>query len=72
VKAWNECRNFFSESEFQKRWHELLAGYPAARKYLKYTLEKVVTRWALCYTNRSFNAGIQFTQRVEDYNSLVK
>ena len=72
VKAWNKCRNSFTESEFQKRWHELLAGYPAARKYLKRALGQVVTSWALCHTNRSFNAGIQSTQRVEGYNSLVK
>jgi hypothetical protein len=72
VKAWNECRNSFTENEFQKRWHKLLAGYPAARKYLKRALGQVVTSWALCHTNRSFNAGIQSTQRVEGYNSLIK
>ena len=72
VKAWNEYRNSFSESEFQKQWHELLASYPAARKYLKRALGQIVTSWALCHTNRSFNAGIQSTQRVESYNSLVK
>ena len=31
-----------------------------------------MTSWALCYTHRSFNAGIQSTQRVESYNSLIK
>jgi len=51
VKAWNECQNSFSESEFQKRWHELLASYLAARKYLKRALGQIVTSWALCHTN---------------------
>jgi hypothetical protein len=72
VKAWNKCRNSFSENEFQKRWRELLANYPVARKYLKRALGQVVTSWALCHTSRSFNAGIQSTQRVEGYNSLIK
>ena len=36
------------------------------------TLGQVVTSWALCHTSRSFNAGIQSTQRVEGYNSLIK
>jgi hypothetical protein len=31
-----------------------------------------VTGWALCFTHRSFNAGIQSTQRVESYNALIK
>jgi hypothetical protein len=31
-----------------------------------------VTSWALCYTHRSFNAGIQSTSRVESYNALIK
>jgi len=26
----------------------------------------------LCFTHRSFNAGVQSTQRVESYNSLIK
>ena len=72
VKAWNVCQNSFTENEFQKRWHELLAGYPAARKYLKRALGQVITSWALCHTNQSFNAGIQSTQRVKGYNLLVK
>ncbi|CAB5370180.1 unnamed protein product [Rhizophagus irregularis] len=27
---------------------------------------------ALCFTHRSFNAGVQSTQRVENYNALIK
>src|SRR6266542_4882217 len=72
VKAWNKCRNSFSENEFKKKWRDLLINYPAARKYLKRALGVDVTSWALCYTYRSFNAGIQSTQRVESYNSLIK
>lgn len=72
VKEWNKCRNSFSENEFQRRWHKLLADYPAARKYLTHTLGQIVTSWALCHTSRSFNAGTQSTQRVEGYNSLIK
>src|SRR6266540_2031243 len=30
MKAWNKCRNSFSENEFKKKWHDLLINYPAA------------------------------------------
>ena len=72
VTAWNKCRNSFSENEFKKKFDELLIKFPAASKYLKRSLGTDVTSWALCYTHRSFNAGIQTTQRVESYNSLIK
>ncbi|CAB4490355.1 unnamed protein product [Rhizophagus irregularis] len=72
IKEWNKCRNSFSEEEFQKRWHELLTNYPEAQKYLERALGTDVTGWALCFTHRSFNAGVQSTQRVESYNALIK
>jgi hypothetical protein len=28
--------------------------------------------WALCFTHRAFNAGVQTTQRVESYNAIIK
>ncbi len=31
-----------------------------------------MTNWALCFIHRSFNAGIQSTQRIEGYNALIK
>ncbi|CAG8737050.1 226_t:CDS:2, partial [Cetraspora pellucida] len=46
--------------------------YPVVQKYLKHALGVDVTGWALCYTHRSFNSGIQSTQCVETYNSLIK
>ena len=58
VAAWNKCRNCFSENEFKKQWNELTVKFPAAYKYLKCMLGTDVTSWALCYTHRSFNAGI--------------
>ncbi|CAG8675883.1 14424_t:CDS:2 [Rhizophagus irregularis] len=69
---WNKCRNSFSEEEFQRRWHGLLKNYPEAQKYLERALGTDVTGWALCFTHRSFNAGVQSTQRVESYNALIK
>ncbi|CAB5186867.1 unnamed protein product [Rhizophagus irregularis] len=72
IKEWNKCRNSFSEEEFQKRWHELLTNYPEAQKYLERALGTDVTGWALCFTHRSFNAGVQSTQRVKSYNALIK
>ena len=72
VTAWNKCRNSFLENEFKKKFDELLIKFLAVSKYLKRSLGTDVTSWALCYTHRSFNAGIQTTQRVESYNSLIK
>ncbi|CAB5181640.1 unnamed protein product [Rhizophagus irregularis] len=72
IKEWNKCRNSFSEEEFQRRWHGLLKNYPEAQKYLERALGTDVTGWALCFTHRSFNAGVQSTQRVESYNALIK
>src|SRR5277367_5618593 len=72
VKEWNQCRNSFSEEEFRIRWRVLLAHYSEARKYLERALGTDVTNWALCFTHRSFNAGIQSTQHVKSYNALIK
>ena len=72
IRAWNKCRNSFSENVFQKQWYDLLINYPIAQKYLEHVLGTDVTSWALCFTHRSFNAGIQSTQRVESYNALIK
>ncbi|CAB5362544.1 unnamed protein product [Rhizophagus irregularis] len=41
-------------------------------KYIERALGTDVNSWALCYTHRSFNAGIQSTSRVESYNALIK
>ena len=65
-------RNSFSENEFQNRWHNLLINFSVARKYIERALGTDVTSWALCYTHRSFNAGIQSTSHVESYNALIK
>jgi hypothetical protein len=72
ITAWNKCRNSFSENEFYTQWNKLLYNYPTAQKYLKRALGVDVTSWTLCFTHRSFNAGIQSTQRVESYNALIK
>ncbi len=72
IGAWNKCRNSFLENEFQKQWNNLLTNFPIAKAYLERALGTNVISWALCYTYRSFNAGIQSTQRVEGYNALIK
>ncbi|CAB5183193.1 unnamed protein product [Rhizophagus irregularis] len=72
IKEWNKCRNSFSEKEFQRRWYGLLKNYPEAQKYLERALGTDMTSWALCFTHRSFNAGVQSTQYVKSYNVLIK
>jgi len=63
---------FFSENEFQNRWRDLLINFPAAQTYVERALGTDVTSWALCYTYRFFNAGVQSTLCVESYNALIK
>ncbi|CAB4425441.1 unnamed protein product [Rhizophagus irregularis] len=65
IVEWNKCRNSFSEDEFENRWQNLLINFSAVQKYIKRALGTDVTNWALCYTHRSFNAGIQSTSCVE-------
>src|SRR3954449_3086773 len=49
-----------------------MVNYQEAQNYLERTLGIDVTNWALCFTHRSFNAGIQSTQQVKSYNVLIK
>ncbi|CAG8696829.1 4267_t:CDS:10, partial [Funneliformis caledonium] len=58
------ARNSRVESIFEERWATLLQEYPDATSYLE--------AWVLCFTHRAFNAGIQSTQRIESYNSIIK
>ncbi|CAB5360724.1 unnamed protein product [Rhizophagus irregularis] len=68
-----------SQIDLWQRFHDVVIydntsqtnKYPA-RKYIERALGTDVTSWALCYTHRSFNAGIQSTSRVESYNALIK
>ena len=65
-------RNSRVESIFNERWNSLLQQYPNAASYLQRQLYKCREAWALCYTHRAFNAGVQSTQRVESYNAIIK
>ncbi|CAB5195400.1 unnamed protein product [Rhizophagus irregularis] len=65
-------RNSRVESIFEERWTTLLNEYPDAKNYLQRQLYPCREAWALCFTHRAFNAGIQNTQRVESYNGIIK
>ena len=66
------ARNSRVESIFEERWAALLQEYPDATSYLQRYLYPCREAWVLCFTHRAFNAGIQSTQRVESYNSIIK
>ena len=70
--AFSRARNSRVESIFEERWATLLSEYPKAANYLQRQLYRCQEAWALCFTHHAFNAGIQSTQRVELYNSIIK
>ncbi|CAG8630529.1 7216_t:CDS:2, partial [Cetraspora pellucida] len=51
---------------------DILQNYPDSASYLKKQLYPCRKTWVLCFTHRSFNAGVQTTQRVESYNNVIK
>jgi len=57
---------------FEERWAALLQEYPDATNYLQRYLYPCREAWVLCFTHRAFNAGIQSTQCIESYNSIIK
>ena len=70
--AFCHARNSRVESIFEERWAALLAEYADAANYLQRQLYRCREAWALCFTHRTFNAGIQSTQRIESYNDIIK
>jgi hypothetical protein len=66
------ARNSRVESIFEERWAELITEYTDAANYLQRYLYQCREAWVLCFTHRAFNGGIQSTQRVESYNSIIK
>ncbi|CAB5387291.1 unnamed protein product [Rhizophagus irregularis] len=66
------ARNSRVEFIFEEKWAALLQKYDDAANYLQRHLYKCRETWALCFTHRAFNAGLQSTQRVESYNGIIK
>jgi hypothetical protein len=54
------------------KWQQLKEQYTTACDYLTRALEPSQKSWARCYTATTFVAGVQLTQRVEGYNSVIK
>ncbi len=70
--AFCHARNSRVESIFEEKWNALLQDYADASSYLQRQLYPCREAWVLCFTHRAFNAGVQSTQRVESYNSIIK
>ncbi|CAB4479910.1 unnamed protein product [Rhizophagus irregularis] len=70
--AFCHARNSRVEFIFEEKWAVLLQKYDDAANYLQRHLYKCREAWALCFTHRAFNAGVQSTQRVESYNGIIK
>ncbi|CAB4492900.1 unnamed protein product [Rhizophagus irregularis] len=67
-KTFSCCVEFI----FEEKWAALLQKYDDAANYLQRHLYKCRETWALCFTHRAFNAGVQSTQHVELYNGIIK
>ncbi|CAB4425493.1 unnamed protein product [Rhizophagus irregularis] len=70
--AFCRARNSRVEFIFEEKWAALLQKYDDAANYLQRHLYKCREAWALCFTHRAFNAGVQSTQCVESYNGIIK
>ncbi|RIA97513.1 hypothetical protein C1645_813915 [Glomus cerebriforme] len=58
--------------EHQHKMATAQRKYPTASDYLICALEPPQKSWARCYIATVFVAGVQSTQCVEGYNSVIK
>ncbi|CAB4434524.1 unnamed protein product [Rhizophagus irregularis] len=60
---------YFLSKYYGEKWKKFFATFCSTRNSRLYPCREA---WALCFTHRAFNAGIQSTQRVESYNGIIK
>lgn len=71
-KAFYSCRNALSIPIFEQRWENMIKTFPECQNYMSRTLYNNRISWAKAYLPFQFNAGIQSTQSVESFNSIIK
>src|SRR5207249_9620589 len=57
---------------FEQRWENMIKTFPECQSYMTRTLYNNRISWAKAYLLSQFNAGIQSTQSVESFNSIIK
>lgn len=72
ISTFYHVRNSRAEQLFEERWSAFQEQFPEATRYMQRQLYPTREAWALCFTHKAFNAGIQSTQRVESYNAIFK
>jgi len=72
ISSFYHVRNSRAEQLFEERWSAFQEQFSEAARYLQRQLYPTREAWALCFTHKAFNAGIQSTQRVESYNAIFK
>jgi hypothetical protein len=61
-----------SPEDFDIKWRELTAQYPAAQKYLDEELYPCRRQWAWVYVSHKFTCGVRTNGRVEVENRITK
>ena len=71
-KAFYLCRNTLSIELFEQHWEAMMNAFPETYSYMTRALYTCRSSWARSYTLFQFNGGIQSTQSVESFNSIIK
>ncbi|CAG8754003.1 10176_t:CDS:2, partial [Cetraspora pellucida] len=64
--------NSYNQSQFEFEYKKIIAKYEPCRNYLKKKLYPSHESWARYSITKIFTAGVEFTQRVESINSVLK
>ena len=71
-QAFYLCRNALSTEVFEQKWESMLNMFPECQPYMTRVLYSNRLSWAKSYLPFQFNAGVQSTQSVESFNSIIK
>jgi hypothetical protein len=72
IKVFYSCRNALSVEIFEQCWELMIKKFPECERYMTRTLYTNRISWAKAFAPFQFNAGIQSTQSVESFNSIIK
>ena len=71
-KTFFSCQNALSILIFEQRWENMIKTFLECQSYMTRTLYNNRINWAKAYLPSQFNAGIQSTQSIESFNSIIK
>ncbi|CAG8838814.1 33622_t:CDS:2, partial [Gigaspora margarita] len=71
LKDFYACRNTMVIDIFESKFESIKSKYTVAASYINRQLEPSKMKWAVCYINNQFTAGVNSTQRVESFNRKI-